>query len=229
MAVAKVQEAHGTSDSTSALTVAITATTGNLLIVAASVGAAAINSISDGVNTWTAVTVSGGSANCKIWYAKNITGGALSVVFTLSASAAVCASIMEFSGADLPTPIRTSVTAHGTTTAESVGPTGAALATDYAVAAICLIGNGTAQSLDSRAFSTALASQTDEALVHTTNGTGSSGRMFAGFSHGPVAGPNTETFTGTINNVTPGGPTWSTVLFLLQVPVVASSGFMGFV
>lgn len=89
--------------------VSITATTGNLLAACAVVNSSNTTmSVSDTVNTYTPLAVQDIPAPsndnlAKLWYAKNITGGALTV--TLTSANQVGFYVMEIAGADTSSPL----------------------------------------------------------------------------------------------------------------------------
>lgn len=235
MSVARVQyvKANSSTFGASSRTVALTATTGNLLLAVGAITQEGWSAtpITDGVNTWTEITVSGGAAGYRMWYAKNITGGALNVVFTnLSGfgGGSIAAAVMELSGADLTNPVHLSSGGHGTTTALSSGATGTCATTDYVVGlgSWGIKATSTPVTVSGRAFSTALSSQTDETEADGTS-TGNPDCSSVAISDGPPTGANAETFSGTISG-TPFG--WSAWCLCIAVPGTASanSGFLGF-
>src|ERR1039458_6392067 len=90
------------SSAVTTLTRTITATTGNLLLVVASANSGGISAPSDGVNTYT--PLSGNTLYNAAWYAKNITGGALSIVVTCT-SGQIAIGVLEVSGASTTAPV----------------------------------------------------------------------------------------------------------------------------
>src|ERR1035441_1617953 len=87
----------------------ITATTGNLLYVgfaynATQTSGCGTTTVSDGINTYTQIgSLVNNSIQCSSqWYAKNITGGKLSITGTAPAvdGGGVAITVMEFSGCD---------------------------------------------------------------------------------------------------------------------------------
>lgn len=116
MGIAHVQTVSGDWSSGSSFTASITATTGNLLAV--SVHFLSINlgndiaSIGDTVNTYTQIdtsndTFDGVNKRLTTYYAKNITGGSLTVTVTLTTDQVdrCRVYVTEISGAHLTTPL----------------------------------------------------------------------------------------------------------------------------
>lgn len=109
MAIAFVQGSTGGGAGTTVVTVGITTTTGNLLVVGVVNKLATATGISDSKsNTWTNLYLNNiaTSENLSLWYAKNITGGASHTVsITVSAGGGDCAIVVqEFSGIDTTSP-----------------------------------------------------------------------------------------------------------------------------
>jgi hypothetical protein len=100
----------------------ITATTGNLLYVgfaynATQTSGCGTTTVSDGINTYTQIgSLVNNSIQCSgQWYAKNITGGKLSITGTAPAvdGGGVAITVMEFSGCDPTNPLDSLATAIG--------------------------------------------------------------------------------------------------------------------
>ncbi len=107
----KQTKAAGNIATIGTFTISVSATTGNLLMVGigSAYGAAGNTvSVSDGTNTYVSIAnVAVGFANAQMLYAKNITGGSLTLTLTtatipLSASAV---TVVEFSGLNASTPL----------------------------------------------------------------------------------------------------------------------------
>ena len=202
MAIARVQTQSHTTTGVATCAVTITATSGNLLLVMG-VSDGHPTAISDGVNTYTLLTSP--TANGRVWYAKNITGGTLTITVTLGSSFPGAVQVLELSGAHLTSPIdQQKATASSAGTAINSGATAAAAsASDYVVGLASWVSvHATPYTVSGRAFSTALSSQTDETEVDSATISGESASIC--ISSGPIAGTNTETFTGTIS-----GTNWS--------------------
>jgi hypothetical protein len=119
--VAHVQCATGTWSSGTTYTTSITATNGNLLAVAAQIlgssstdlVSSGVGAITDGTNTYTLLDTiddtGGGTRHARLatYYAKNITGGSLTVTTTLSGSGVTISKtfVCEVSGADTSSPL----------------------------------------------------------------------------------------------------------------------------
>lgn len=193
------------------LTLAITATSGNLLLVVASASAGGISTPSDGVNTYTALT--GNTLYNAAWYAEKITGGALSIVVTCT-SGGIAIGVLEVSGASTTAPIdEQAAAAFTTTTSPSSGATAAATsASHFVVGLIALYGSAT-ETITSPTFVTALGSQNNETIQ--VGGAGIRSAVIC--SNGPIAGLNTETFSGTVLADT-AGVIWC--LLIAPVPTV---------
>lgn len=151
MAIAFVQAQAGNGFGTSSLTVNITATSGNLLYVmidVASNGAGpagtTINAPSDGVNTYTAINAVIGQDydTGRQFYAKNITGGSLTLTINVPAPAGgpfVAMSVLEFSGCDTSAPLKGSATG---TTSSGTSITTASLSVSAASGDLLVAGVG---------------------------------------------------------------------------------------
>jgi hypothetical protein len=189
--VSRVGMASAVTASASSVTINYTATTGNLLFVTCISAISAYPSVSDGVNTYTLI----GSNNWdyQVWYAKNIHGGPLNIVFS-GGTAAWAAQVIEFSGASTTAPIAS----ENDTGNSSSGATATATSTFDYVIGFQNIGAATAlsPSITSRTFNSALSGQVDELVVKVT---GSSSCAAVAISHGPIAGLNTEAFSATLS------------------------------
>jgi hypothetical protein len=106
----------------------ITATTGNLLYVGFTYNATptlgcGTTSVSDGINTYTLIgSLVSNSILCSgQWYAKNITGGRLSITGTAPSAdgGGVAITVMEFSGCDPNNPLDSLATGSGSNYTES--------------------------------------------------------------------------------------------------------------
>lgn len=111
-----------TSRVASAAPSAVTLTTGNLVFVGVcwnAVGGTGITSLSDGTNTYTQIgTTQTVDANTRIaiFYAKNITGGTLTITFTPAANSFITICGEEYSGLDTSSPLDSSIPNTGTST-----------------------------------------------------------------------------------------------------------------
>lgn len=202
MAITKVQIVSNSADNSHTVVLSITATTGNFLIVQAATHNGGTLSVSDGVNTW--ADMNAGAWEGTAWYAKNITGGSLTITVTAAGTArAICAHVLEFSGVHHTT---NPVFHYANTTPPNItsGATAQAVDTlDYVVGlALWTLASVHTQSVSSQAFTSALSSQTDEGIV-LIQGASSSAAVIA--SHGPIAGLNTEEFTCTLGYGTQNG------------------------
>ena len=189
MAISKVGTASNTASSASSVSISYTATSGNLLFVVAMGVIGGFPAVSDGVNTYTLLT----SANFdyQVWYAKNVTGGALTIVCS-GGTAAWAAQVIEYSGASTSSPIASAVAAGSSSTATAA----AASLSDYVVG-FAAIGNssaGTLPTITVPTFTSSLGVQYNETTVAIN---GSSNTAAVGISHGPIAGLNTESFSTT--------------------------------
>ncbi len=118
-AVANVQCVHGEWASGTTWTASITATSTNLLAVSvhfqAGDGVDDVTGISDGANTYTPIdavsaVVAGANESLRTYYAKNITGGALTITVSVSAAGGTPVSrattkVCEVSGASTAAPL----------------------------------------------------------------------------------------------------------------------------
>lgn len=105
------------------LNVPITATAGNLLVVYVhyDTNVASVISASDGSNTYSLIDSSSGIGLSTLYalYAKNITGGSLTVAISATISVTMAVTILEFSGCDTAAPL--DATAKGLNSSSGVG------------------------------------------------------------------------------------------------------------
>lgn len=188
----------GSSSAVTTLTRTITATTGNLLLVVAEAWAS-LSGVSDGVNTYT--PLSGNTLYNAAWYAKNITGGALSIVVTCT-SGQIAIGVLEVSGASTTAPVDQQAAAAFSTTVLASGTTSAAASASDLVVGLAGWTGTTAYTLSAQAFTTALTTQTNETAQVSS---GSPGNAAVACSNGPIAGLDTEKFTGTLSGSPNGG------------------------
>lgn len=130
-AIAHVQtiKAIGNAASATLTTATFTSTSGNLLVACCQwSGAATFTSIGDSKsNTWTQVGTEGSNGvKCRMYYAKNITGGAshtVNFVQTNSPTAFPLLFVTEFSGLDTAAPFDVQAQNTGSSTAPNSGTT----------------------------------------------------------------------------------------------------------
>lgn len=127
MALAEVQSNDAGTTSATSLQVTLTgAATGNLVVVGIVCGGptTTVNSVADTVNTYTRCsgrTFLSGAGGCEIWYAKNITGGNLTITVSISGTFAITVFATEYSGADTTAPFDVQATTSGTSTTPDSG------------------------------------------------------------------------------------------------------------
>lgn len=199
ISIAKVQYQGGGNTLAASYTLAITTTTGNSLwVVAASTQTFGATPVSDGVNTFTALT--GNGTKRAGWFAKNITGNSTGITITATASTGgIAVAVLELSGASLTSPVNHQADGTGTTsTALASLATAAGAVGNWVVGLGSWTGAGSADTISSRAFSSALTSQTDETEANS-GGIVAATQASVCLSHGPIAGANTELFSGTLS------------------------------
>jgi hypothetical protein len=150
MATARVQTVTGDWSTGSTLTASITATNGNLLAVSihfiANNSSNSFATFSDGTNTYTEIdrseaVLGGDNTGLVTGYAKNITGGALTVTATMNTSVIDRARLVveEISGCDTTAPLNVHAIQHqaapGTGTDAVTSGAVTASAGDYVYAA----------------------------------------------------------------------------------------------
>lgn len=121
-----VQRVFVTNGSATQVTAGITTTSGNLLVAVVTTFANVIGTITDSnSNTWTGATASAGTTNgfCRIFYAKNITGGAAhTITHTPSAGNGFpTLTVFEIAGADLTSPLGSTNSTVSATAAHASG------------------------------------------------------------------------------------------------------------
>lgn len=197
--IAKVQYLGGGNTLASSYTLAITSTTGNSLwVVAASTQTFGATPISDGTNTFTAFT--GNGTKRAAWYAKNITGNATGITITATAgTGGIAVACLELSGASTTSPLNHQAEGSGSaTTALTSVATAAGALGNWVIGLGSWTGANSSDTISARAFSSALSSQTDETEADS-GGLVVATQASVCISHGPIAGANTETFSGTLS------------------------------